>query len=100
MSKTVRVTLELPNSALALLKAKAELAGWTKWLPDYSGVDTPPVLDIGSLIAFLVYLEARGAPAEQIHAATPHEWRDDRCPILIHDERRVYQDGKLVGSGS
>ena len=97
--KTVRVTIELPGSALRLLRAKAELSGWSRWMPSYDGDEKLPVMDIGSVVAWLIYLEARGAPAEQIHAATPPMWRDEDSPVLIHDERKVYQDGELVGSG-
>jgi hypothetical protein len=45
----------------------------------------------------LILQEARGAVEDQIHASTPMMWRDADGPLLIHDERRVYEDGKLIG---
>ena len=101
MAKTVRVTVELSPRALRLLMAKVELSSWNRWMPGYDGVEPPKVLDIGGLLCLMVYMEAQGCPPADIHVATPHEWREEgAAPILIHDERRVYEDGKLIGSGS
>lgn len=92
MSKTVRVTLELPSSFINLLNAKATLSGWTKLATG----DDHPELDAGSIVAWLVLNEARGSIEAEIHAATPMMWRDSECPELIHEERRVYEDGELI----
>lgn len=92
--KKVRVTLELPERFIRLLNAKATLSGWTKWLADSD--KTPPELDAGDLVAWLILQEARGAPENDIHMATPMMWRDCNSPELIHDERRVYDDDQII----
>lgn len=98
-SKSVRVTLELPMSAVKLLKVKVEMARWADHLPHRDPAEPPPEMDIGSLVAWLVYLEARGATEAEINAATPMAWRGEDCPVLIHDERRVYEDGVITTIG-
>ena len=91
--KTVRVTLELPNSFLRLLNAKADLAGWTRWGKEE---DNPPELDAGSIVGWLVLMEARGQTEALQHAATPMMWRMAGGPEVVHSERRVYEQGKLI----
>ncbi len=92
--KKVRITLELPESFIKLLNAKAQLSNWQRLM---TGDEPAPELDAGSIIAWLTLLEARGAPENDIHAATPIMWRDANAPLVIHDERRVYIDGVLHG---
>jgi hypothetical protein len=53
-------------------------------------------LDAGSIVAWLVLMEARGQTEMLIHAATPMMWRTAEGPEMVHEERRVYQDGKLI----
>lgn len=86
--KNVRITLELSGSYLSLLRAKCELSRYTEWA---KGGDNPPELDAGAVLSLLVLCEARGAPEEQTHAATPMMWRNGG-PVIIHEERRVYDD--------
>jgi len=86
--KRVRVTVELPASFVRILQAKAELSGWIKWA---NGCVKPPEMDAGSILAWLVLMEARGAPEEQIHVATPIMWRAEG-PIIIHEERKVFEE--------
>ena len=94
--KRVRITLELPSSFLRLLNAKATLKGWTRHDPRNDNNEIAPELDAGGILAWLVLMEARGGIEEEIHACTPMMWRTDGCPELIHDERRVYEDGKQI----
>lgn len=96
--KSVRVTLELPNSFLKLLNAKATLKGWFKLDPSIDHGDDAecPELDAGAIVAWLVLMEARGGTPEQIHACTPMMWRQAGGPELVHDERRVYQGGNQI----
>lgn len=86
MAKRVRVTLELPESFVRLLQAKAQLAGWTKWA---TVEEPPPEMDAGSIVAWLILMEARGAREAEINAATPMMWRGSDGPDLIHGERKV-----------
>lgn len=95
--KTVRITLELPSSFLNLLNVKATLAGWTKYTHD---APEPRVnrdtLDAGGIIGWLVLMEACGHHETLQHASTPMMWRQAGGPEVIHEERRVYEDGKLI----
>jgi hypothetical protein len=86
-TKRVRVTIELPESFIRLLNAKAVLKGWTKWSQDD---DDPPEMDAGDIVAWLVLMEGRGALEDQIHQATPMMWRAGG-PEIIHAERRVIE---------
>jgi len=85
--------LELPESFIRLLKAKAEFQGWTKWA---KGDEDVPEMDAGAILGWLTFMEARGATEEEIHAFTPMMWRDAEGPSCVHEERRVYEDGKLI----
>jgi len=85
--KRVRITIELPNSFLRLLAAKASFKGWSKWIED--GEDEPQ-MDAAGIVAFLVYMEARGAHEALVHARTPLMWRTGG-PEIIHEERRVIE---------
>ncbi len=89
MSKRVRVTIELPNAFVGLLKSNCELLGITKWL---RGEDECPPLDPRGILAMLILAEACGETECRIDAATPPMWRDINSPTLIHEERRVYDD--------
>ena len=83
--KKVRVTLELSTSFLRLLGAKAVFRGWTSCL-----LDDTSELDVGDVVAWLVYLEGRGAPDAEICAVTPLMWRNAGVE-LVHEERRVIE---------
>jgi len=87
--KRVRVTLELPESFVRLLGVKAGLSNWKDRAMGDAGERS--YLDAGDIVAWLVYLEARGAPENEIHALTPMMWRDSEGPELVHEERRVIE---------
>lgn len=90
--KKVRVTIEVDQQFLRLLRANIEMnkavRGWLFNNEDAADITPPQVLGL------LVYMEARGGTEEQIHASTPLMWRHNI--EMIHSERRVYQDGKLL----
>lgn len=91
-NKRVRVTVEVDVQFIKLLEANIHLNRQMRgWLlnNDDAGDLTPP-----QVLGLLVYMEARGGRAEQIHAATPFMWRPNI--EIIHDERRVYENGKLI----
>ena len=92
--KCVRITLELPNSFVGLLSAKAGLSRWKDKAMGDAGERSH--FDAGDIVAWLVMLEARGVTEEEIHVLTPMMWRDSEGPVLIHEERRVYQDGVQI----
>lgn len=99
--KRVRITIELPNRFVGLLKANITMN--LKHFGDKEAMEEreEKELDPIHLVAKLVCMEACGAPESQIWAETPLMWRDeDASPILIHEERRVYLDGKLIGGGA
>jgi len=53
--------------------------------------------DPADLVAMLVLGEARGATELQMSMIVPPMWREgDLEPQVIHDERRVYDDGELI----
>ena len=83
------MTLELPESFVRLLGAKAGLSNWKNRVMGGGGERCH--LDAGDIVAWLVYLEARGAYENEIHALTPMMWRDCESPVLIHEERRVIE---------
>ena len=96
-NKSVRVTIELPSRFVGMLHNTLSLKGVTKWLAGEDGVKR---LTAEDLVAMLILAEAKGATKEQIAMAVPHEWREAGLePTLIHEERRVYEDGKLIGGG-
>lgn len=66
----------------------ASTRGWLLGT-DEAGDLTPP-----QVLGLLVYMEGRGGTPEQIATATPFMWRPNID--VIHDERRVYQKGKLL----
>lgn len=91
-NKRVRVTLEISQSFLRLLRANIEMTKAVRgWLfnNDDAGDITP-----SQVLGLLVYMEARGGTTEQIAASTPFMWRPDID--VIHDERRVYLGSKLM----
>lgn len=91
-SKRVRVTIEVDQQFLRILRANIEMTKTTRgWLlnNDDAGQLTP-----SQVLGLLVYMEARGGTEAQINASTPFEWRPNID--IIHNERRVYQDGKLI----
>lgn len=96
--KKVRITLELSNSFIGLLHASCEIKGLTAIAAGTSEADRRAGPDVVGVLAISVLGEARGMKPLQIHAAIPPEWRPDI--EVIHDERRVYDDGQLVGSGA
>lgn len=105
MKKMVKVTLELPESFIRLLGAKASLSNWTRWRPNSTSEGLPPEMDAGSVLAWLVVQEARGEHPEAIDASIPPMWRGDDGPKLDHSERKVYEiqpDGthRYIGGGA
>jgi len=91
----VRITLEVDSSFLNLLRAKCTLKGWTRWSPNYKGEELPPELDPAGVLAILVLGEGLGQVSEVIDATVPPTWRPH--VDVIHDERRVYSEGKQIG---
>ncbi|MBW7934494.1 MAG: hypothetical protein H3C62_13000, partial [Gemmatimonadaceae bacterium] len=55
-------------------------------------------LEPRAVLAVVALAEARGAPAEQVNALTPPEWRPHID--VVSAERRVYHDGTLAGGGA
>lgn len=90
MAKTVRVTLELGPGFFRHLHTNQQLEKTMR--PDKQ-------MTASQLVARLVYMEGRGAPEAQIDTETPIEWWEDG-PKLIHDERRVYEEGKQIAGPS
>lgn len=91
-SKRVRITLEVDQQFIRLLKAKIELTAHMRgWLHNN---DEAGELDPSQVLGLLVYMEARGATEAQIAASTPFMWRPNID--LIHAERRVYENGKQI----
>ena len=88
MAKKVRVTVELPSKFVSILNTSLHMKAPIE--------DDICKLDAAGILAWLVLAEARGAPPEQIHAMTPPMWRDSDSPELVHDERRVYEEGKQI----
>jgi hypothetical protein len=88
MLKRVRVTVELPASFVGMLDTSMHMKAATE--------DDISKLDAAGILAWMVLMEARGATPEQIHAMTPPAWRDSDSPEMVHEERRVYGDGKLI----
>jgi hypothetical protein len=86
--RRVRVTVELPVSFVRLLEMKAGICAWKEKVE--GGKEHG--LDVGEVLAWLIYLEARGAHEEEIHALTPMMWRQSGGPELIHSERKVIDD--------
>jgi hypothetical protein len=80
--KTVRITLELPPEFMNSFHASQQLKHLNPGERRMTASD---------VLARLAYLEAMGAPPEQIAAEMPMEWRPEGWePIAIHAERRVY----------
>lgn len=84
MNRGVRITLELDQTMVRLLNANLQLSNKMRWL---TGADDPPPLDALAVVGLVALAEARGATEEEVHAATPTEWR----PHIraIHEERKV-----------
>lgn len=85
--RRVRVTVELPMSFIRLLGCKARLSDWNQAAIGEKARE----LDSGDVLAWLIYLEARGIRESEIHALTPLMWRNGG-PELIHEERKVIDD--------
>lgn len=85
--KVVLVTLQIPSEFLRALRTNVM---FKKTLSP----DAP--LTAGDLVARIVLMEAMGAPADQIAAEFPMEWRQGQTLDVIHDERRVYQNGEQI----
>lgn len=81
--KKVRITLEMDEHFISMLRATCELKGLGNQREDYK---PHTALDCLGVIALL---EARGAKEEQIHAETPIEWRNNIQ--AIHEERKVIE---------
>lgn len=93
--KRVRITLELDSQFIRLLNANVNLSG--AMMSTLKG-DPTRQLSPKEVLAIMILGEARGATEEQLHAALPLEWRSNL--ELIHNERRVYQQGKLIAGPS
>lgn len=91
--KKVRITLELDDQFIRLLNANVNLSG--AMMSSLKG-DPTRQLSPKEVLAIMVLGEARGATEEQLHAALPLEWRSNL--ELIHSERQVFQDGKLISA--
>jgi hypothetical protein len=91
--KKVRLTLEVDDQFIRLLNANVNLSG--AMMSTLKG-DPTRQLSPKEVLAIMVLGEARGATEEQLHAALPLEWRSNL--ELIHSERQVYQDGKLISA--
>jgi hypothetical protein len=87
--KKVRITIELPNSAVKLLHMSLLIK-----FPKLDQLDRS--IDISDLVSLLVCMEAMGMTEEQIHENIPSIWQGADNPALIHEERRVYEDGKQI----
>ncbi len=87
MSKTVRLTLELKESYVKLLDFRMNSQPSVHALLTSREGGQIDTLDV---LGMLVLMEARGSFPEEIHAATPLEWRNELC--LIHDQREVIEE--------
>jgi hypothetical protein len=92
VNKRVRVTIEVDSQFIRLLEANinmtAAVRGWL--LNNEDAGDITPCQVLG----LLIYMEARGGFPERIHLSTPFMWRPNID--IIHDERRVYEEGKQI----
>jgi len=91
-SKRVRVTLEIDQQFIKLLRANIEMTKAVRgWLfNDEDAGDITP----SQVLGLLVYMEGRGGTEAQISASTPFMWRSN--VDVIHSERRVYSEGKQI----
>ncbi len=80
--KTVRITLELPPEFMNSFHANQQLAKLA---------NGDRQMTASQVLARVAYLEAMGAPPEQIAMEMPMEWRQEGYePKTIPEERRVY----------
>lgn len=105
LKKMVKVTVELPESFIRLLGAKANLSDWPRWHPKAFKAGKAPQMDAASVLAWIVVLEARGELPDVIDASIPPMWADEDGPKLDHSERKVYEiqpDGtpRYIGGGA
>ena len=84
MSTRVRVTLEVDAEFVRLLHANLTLSG-------IADPNQGKEVDVRGVLARIFCLEARGALLEQIHAATPHEWRGKI--EVVEGTRETLKDG-------
>ena len=84
--KSVRITLELNSNFVNLLRTNCQLSGI---LDDKKELDPMRAISIVSLF------EAMGADKEQMEEKFPKEWKD--YFKVISEERRVYENGILIG---
>lgn len=87
MPKRVQVTIELSESFIRILNAKAHLSNWTRWVTKKG---KPPALDAAGILAWLILMEARGGLESDIRKATPPMWQEGG-PKLIHTARKVFE---------
>lgn len=90
MGKKVRVTIEVDEQFVRLLKANVQLSGLGN-LRELAKQHQPM-----AVLGVVVLLEAMGQTPENIHAETPIEWRNNI--EAISSERRVYMDGVLISN--
>lgn len=85
--KTVRLTLELSEDFIKLLKANLELSEAKNKVENN-------LAEPCTMLGLMVCAEARGGLPEHINSLLPPERRHEIK--FIHENREVYQDGKLV----
>lgn len=96
--KRVRVTIEVTESFVGLLCAQIRLHGRIRGhLPGTKG-DADGELTPSDVLALVAAMEAKGELSHVADAAVPLTWRPEIN--VIHEERRVYEGGELVGSGA
>ncbi len=83
MAKKIRITLEMDEHFIRMLRATCELKGLGNQRENYK---QHSALDCLGVIALL---EARGIKEEQIYAEIPIEWRNNI--EAIHEERKVLE---------
>lgn len=77
MSKKVRITIEVDSHFVRLLQASVQMKSLLG--------EEPKRMDPVSVLAVVALGEMRGAKSEQVHAATPLEWRPHID--VVSDER-------------
>jgi hypothetical protein len=90
--KKVRITIEMSNSFVNLLNAGILLEG----LHDIKN-NTKKISPM-QVLALLSCMEAMGFLPDSIKDTIPADWIGDIS--IISEERKVYEDGKLMGGGS
>jgi len=94
--KRVRVTIELSSSFIRMLRAwvmmREPMASLICGKEPQGGCRCQ--ITPGEVLGMQVLEEARGGLCEDIDAHCPMDWRP--AFAVIHEERRVYEDGILI----